>query len=186
MNTMHTQEGQGNLIRTWYHEIPKKPDEYRIMLRFSTMSINFRKSSSNDVDHNKYLSDLQRRSTVYRFLNEASILRSNLFRVTYEAVKHRTQSFFNYCTHILKCRRRILGLLEPYLFLPQSPLFPRRPSTSQNLFLNSSSLLRLNLSMFLRLSYQISQCRFHHCIVRIILLLARISYLLMKRLTIIT
>ena len=31
MNTMETAEGQGDLIRTWYQEMPKNPDEYRVM-----------------------------------------------------------------------------------------------------------------------------------------------------------
>ncbi len=31
---MEISNGQGNLIRIWYQEVPKNPYEYRIMLRF--------------------------------------------------------------------------------------------------------------------------------------------------------
>ena len=81
-------EGKGDLICTWYQEMPKKPDEYRIMLFFSVMFNQFRNVSSNDVDHDKYLADLRRQSTVYLFFNKASILHTNLFRMTCEALTH--------------------------------------------------------------------------------------------------
>ncbi len=85
---MEIPEAQGDLIRTWYQEMPTNPDDYRIMLRFSVMFNQFCNHSSNDVDLNKYLSDLRRQSTVDLFFNKASILHSNLFRITYEELKH--------------------------------------------------------------------------------------------------
>ena len=66
MNTMETAEGLGDLVRTWYQEMPKNPD----------------------IDHDKYFFDLRMQSTVNLFFNKASILHSNLFRMTYEALKH--------------------------------------------------------------------------------------------------
>ncbi len=85
---MDISEAQGDLIRTWYQDTPKNPDEYRIMLCFSVILNQFRKGSSIDVDHDKYLSDVRRQSTVYLFLNKVTILHPNLFRMTYEAFKH--------------------------------------------------------------------------------------------------
>ncbi len=88
MSTMDIPEGQGDLIRTCYQEMPKNPDEYRIILRFSVMFNQFCNYSSSDVDHDKYLTDLRRQSTVDLFFNKASILHSNLLRITHEALKH--------------------------------------------------------------------------------------------------
>ncbi len=88
MNTMDISEGQGDLIRIWYQEIPKNSDEYLFILRFSVMFNQSWNDSSNDVDHDKNLSDLRRQSTVELFLNKASILHLTLFRKTYEALKH--------------------------------------------------------------------------------------------------
>ncbi len=88
MNTMDILQAQGDLVRTWYQEMPKNPDEYRFMLCFSVMFNDFSRDNSNEVDHDMYLSDLRRQSTVDIFLNNASILRPNLFRMTYEALKH--------------------------------------------------------------------------------------------------
>ncbi len=88
MNTMETPEGKGDLILSWHQEMRKNPDEYRIVLRFSIMFIQFYHDSSNGVDHNKYLSDLRRQSTVDKFFSKASILHPNIFRVTYKASNH--------------------------------------------------------------------------------------------------
>ncbi len=88
MNTMEITEGQDDLIRTWYQDMPKNPDEYSIMLRFSTIVSQFCNDRSNDVDFNKYLSDLRRESTVDLFFNKGSIVYSNLFRVPYQVLKH--------------------------------------------------------------------------------------------------
>ncbi len=88
MNTMETSEGHSDLILTWYQEMLKNLDEYRVMLRFSVMFNEFCSDSSNEVDHDKYLSDLRRQSTVDLFFNNASILHPNLFCMTYEALKH--------------------------------------------------------------------------------------------------
>ena len=88
MNTEGIPEGQGDLIRTWYQEMPRNPDEYCVMFRFSVIFNEFCRDNSNDVDHEKYLSDLRRQSTVDLFSNKASILHPNLFRMTYEALKH--------------------------------------------------------------------------------------------------
>ncbi len=85
---MDIPEGQGDLIRTWHQEMPKNSDEYRIMLRISVMFNQFCNDSSNDVDHDKYLSDLRRQSIADLFFNKATILYPNLFRMTYEALKH--------------------------------------------------------------------------------------------------
>ncbi len=88
MNTMEIPEGQDDLIRTWYQELPGNPDEYLIMLRFSVVFNQFCIDSSNDVDFNKYLSDFRKQSIVDLSFNKASILHPNLFRMTYEALKH--------------------------------------------------------------------------------------------------
>ncbi len=37
MTTMNIPEGQANLIYTWYQELTKKPDEFRIMSSFSVV-----------------------------------------------------------------------------------------------------------------------------------------------------
>ncbi len=58
------------------------------MLRFSVMFNEFCRDHRNDIDHDKYFSDLRKQSTVDLFFNKASILHSNLFRMTYEALKH--------------------------------------------------------------------------------------------------
>ncbi len=89
MDTMDIPEGRGVPIRTWYREMPKNPDEYLIMLRSSDMFNQFCNESSNDVDHDEHFYDLRRQSTVDLFFNETSILHSNLFGTTYDAVKHR-------------------------------------------------------------------------------------------------
>ena len=47
----------------------------------------FRRDGSKDVDHDNYLSDLRRQSTVHVFFNKASILHPNLFRMTHESLK---------------------------------------------------------------------------------------------------
>ncbi len=217
MNTMETPEVQGDLTRTWYQEKPKNPYEYRVMLRFSAMLIEFCCDSSNDVDHNKFLSDLRRLSTVDLFLNQASILHLNLFRMTYEALKHHgfipspalptatfqaqasiapTTSTFPVSTRDLFQNNTLnhynaaicklmhacsqLQLTNPTIAgaLPVPAvvtLLLHRPSASQDLLLNSTSLLCLNFTLFLRSSHQESQCMFHHSIVRIIPLLLRNS-----------
>ncbi len=76
------------MIRTWYQEMPKNPDEYLVMLRFFVLFNELCRDNSNDVDHHNYFSDLQRHSTVDLFFNKASILHPNLFRMTYETLKH--------------------------------------------------------------------------------------------------
>ncbi len=58
------------------------------MLRFSVMFNQFCNDHSNDVDHDKYLSDLRSQSTVDLFFNKASILHPSLSRMNYEALKH--------------------------------------------------------------------------------------------------
>ncbi len=88
MNTMDIPEGQGDLIRTWYQKMPTNSDEYRMMLRFSVLFNQFCNDGSNDVDHDKYLSDLRSQSTVDSFFKKASILHSNLLCMMYEALKH--------------------------------------------------------------------------------------------------
>ncbi len=68
--------------------MPKNPDEYLVMLRFSVTFNDFCDGSRNDVDHDKYFSDLRRLSTNDVFFNKASIPHPNLFRMMYKALKH--------------------------------------------------------------------------------------------------
>ncbi len=67
--------------------MPINPDNYLVTLCFSAIFNKFCSDSSNDFDHDRYLSDLFRQSTVDLFYKKASILHSNLFRMTYEALK---------------------------------------------------------------------------------------------------
>ncbi len=85
---METPEGQSDLIRTWYQVMLTNPDEYRVVLRFSVMFKEFCNDSSKDVDYDNYLADLRRQSGVDLFLNKASIVHPNPFRMTYEVLTH--------------------------------------------------------------------------------------------------
>ena len=48
----------------------------------------FSSDSSNDVDHDKYLSDLWKRRTADLLFKKTSIQHPNLFRMAYETLKH--------------------------------------------------------------------------------------------------
>ncbi len=81
-------KGQGDLIRTCYQEMPKSLEEYRVILRVSVMFNQFCNENSNDIGHCKYLADLRRQSKIDLFFNKASTIHPNLFRMTYETLKH--------------------------------------------------------------------------------------------------
>ena len=85
---METAEGQGDLIRTWYQEMPQDLDQYLVILQFSVIFHEFCSVCSSEFGHYKYFSHLRRQTTVGLFFKKAFILHLNLFRMTYEALKH--------------------------------------------------------------------------------------------------